>query len=155
MAVFKSLRTKPKEYVFRFGGNDALKDPAIAVFARFPLPDETFLKSGSDVRYDDVDWEKLGKKDKKEVEKLFSAFVASYISDAMGGPPQFGRVDIPAFLRECVDRFENLYAEDESGTRTGVKTVEQFLALPEAAVYEIARDLYAYAGEKEDFTLGE
>jgi hypothetical protein len=154
MAVFKSFREKPKDYVFKFGGNEKLKSPAKAVFARFPLPDENFLKSGSDTRYADIDWEKLGKKDRKEVEKLFSAFVANYLNDMAGGPLQFSRVDTPAFLRECVDRFENLYTEKD-GNRTEVKTVDQFLALPEAAVYEIAKDLYAYAREKEDFTLGE
>jgi hypothetical protein len=154
MAVFKSFRAKPKDYVFKFGGNEKLKNPAKAVFARFPLPDENFLKSGSDTRYADVDWEKLGKKEPKEVEKLFSAFIGNYLSDAVGGPLQFSRVDTPAFLRECVDRFENLFAEKDGG-QTEVKTVDQFLALPEAAVYEIAKDLYAYAREKEDFTLGE
>jgi hypothetical protein len=154
MAVFKSLRIKSKEYVFRFGGNETLKKPARAVFARFPLPDENFLKPGNDTRYGDVDWKKVGEKDDKEVEKLFSAFAASYISDVMGGAAQFGRVDAPAFLRECVDRFENLFTEAD-GVKTEIKTVDQFLALPEAAVYEIAKDLYGYAREKEDFTLGE
>jgi hypothetical protein len=154
MAVFMSLRTKSKEYVFRFGGNETLKKPARAVFARFPQPDENFLKLGNDIRYRDVDWKKVGEKDEKEVEKLFSAFATSYISDAMGGIVQFGRVDAPAFLRECVDRFENLFTEAD-GVKTEIKTVDQFLLLPEAAVYEIAKDLYGYAREKEDFTLGE
>jgi hypothetical protein len=152
--VCKRFRDKPKHFVFQFGGNEKLKSPAKAVFARFPLPDENFLKSGSDTRYADVDWNKLGKKDPKEVEKLFSAFIANYLSDAVGGPLQFSRVDTPAFLRECVERFENLFTEND-GEQTEVKTVGQFLALPEAAVYEIAKDLYAYAREKEDFTLGE
>jgi hypothetical protein len=124
------------------------------VFARFPLPDENFLKSGSDARYADVDWNKLGKKDQKEIQKLFSIFIGDYLNDAVGGITQFSRVDTPAFLRECVDCFENLFAEKD-GAQTEVKTVDQFLALPEAAVYEIAKDLYAYAREKEDFTLGE
>jgi hypothetical protein len=154
MAVFKSMRTKSKKYVFKFGGNEKLKDPARAVFARFPLPDENFLKSGSDARYGDIDWEKVGKKDGKEVEKLFSVFISKYMSDAVGGVLQFSRVDIPAFLRECVDHFDNLFAEQD-GAKAEVKTVDDFLLLPEAAVYEIARDLYGYAREKEDFTLGE
>ncbi|MDR1469402.1 MAG: hypothetical protein LBT00_08930, partial [Spirochaetaceae bacterium] len=85
MAVFKSLRVKAKEYVFKFCGNEKLKVPAKAVFARFPLPDENFLKKGSDTRYADVDWAKVGKKESKEVEKLFSAFIANYLSDAVGG----------------------------------------------------------------------
>jgi hypothetical protein len=159
MAVFKSLRPKAKEYVFKFGGNEKLENPAKAVFARFPLPDENFLKSGSDTRFGDVDWGKVGKKDQKEVEKLFSAFIASYMGEAMGGALPFSRVDSHSFLRECVDHFENLY-EERDGAGKGavkkeVKTVDQFLALPEAAVYEIAKDLYAYAREREDFTLGE
>jgi hypothetical protein len=155
MAVFKSLRTKSKEYAFEFGGNASLEDPAKAVFARFPAPDETFLKKNFDSSYRDVDWEKLGKKDEKEIEKLFAAFFSSYISEAMGAQIQFNKIDAEAFLRECVDHFESLYAENEAGKKTKIKTVEQFLTLPYEAVYEIAKDLYAYARQKDDFTLGE
>jgi hypothetical protein len=156
MAVFKSLRKKPKEYVFKFGGNEKLKTPAKAVFARFPLPDETFLKSGADTRYGDVDWGRIGKKDQKEVEKLFSAFITNFMSESAGMPVSFSRVDYGAFLTECVDRFENLFVEEPDGETSEVKLPGDFLRLlPEAAAYEIARGLYAYAREKEDFSMGE
>jgi hypothetical protein len=156
MAVFKSLRTKSKEYVFKVFGNENLENPAKAVFARFPLPDENFIKAGSDARFNDVDWEKVGKKDPKETTKLFSVFINNYLSDMGSGFVPFSRVDYRAFLRECVDRFENLYSEEKGkGKKSEIKSVDDFLALPEAAVYEITRDLYAYAREKDDFSMGE
>jgi hypothetical protein len=155
MAVFKSLRVKEKSYVFKCMGNEKLKEPSRVVFARFPLPDENFLKSGADTRYSDVNFEKVGKKDAAEVQKLFAAFINNYFSDVGGGALIFGKVDIPAFLRECVDRFENLFADGGKGKKREIKSVDDFLTLPEAAVYEIARDLYTYAREKDDFTMGE
>jgi hypothetical protein len=157
MAVFKTLKTKAKEYVFKYGGNEKLKEPARAVFARFPLPDENFLRRGEAERYGDVDFAKIGKKDNKEIEKLFGVFITSYLDDMAGGglPAAFGRVDVPAFLRECVDHFERLWAEDPEGGKREIRTAEEFLTLPVEAVHEIARDLYAYARERDQFTMGE
>jgi hypothetical protein len=154
MALFKSLRAKSKEYAFKFGGNENLKHPAKAVFARFPLPDENFLKPGNDIRYSDVDWKKLGEKDTKEVEKLFQAFAVNFINESVGAS-QFSKVDYHAFLRECVEGFDNLFVEQKPGEKSEIKSVDDFLSLPEAAVYEITQDLYSYAREKEDFTMGE
>ena len=157
MAVFKTLRAKQKEYVFKYEGNERLQEPARAVFARFPLPDENFLRNGETDRYGDVDFGKVGKKNTKEIEKLFGVFINSYLADMVTGgvPPAFSRVDVPAFLRECVDHFENLWAQDEQDKKQAVKTVDEFLRLPGEAVYEIAKDLYAYARDKDQFTMGE
>jgi hypothetical protein len=156
MALFKSLRVKSKTYVFEYAGNETLKEPARAVFARFPSPDEYFLRSGEDTRYNDIDFKKVGKKDTKEVGKLFTAFLNSYLTEAAGGVPGvFSRVDGAAFLRECVDHFENLYAEDEGEARREIKTVDEFLRLPAEAVYDITRDLYNYARNRDRFTMGE
>ena len=156
MAVFKTLRTKQKEYVFKYGGNGKLAEPARAVFARFPLPDGNFLRRGEAERYGDINFARIGKKDTGEIEKLFGVFINSYLSDMTSGlPPAFSRVDVPAFLRECADHFENLRAEDEQGGEREIRTVDDFLTLPAEAVYEIARDLYAYAKERDQFTMGE
>jgi hypothetical protein len=158
MAVFKTLRVKAKDYVFKYAGNENLAEPAKAVFARFTLPDEKFFRRGQDISYRDIDFTKLGQKDDKELEKLFSVFISSYIGDVVnqGADSQvFHRVDIPAFIRECVDHFENLEAEDEAGARREVRSVDDFLALPQDAVYEIAKDLYSYARERDKFTMGE
>jgi hypothetical protein len=157
MAVFRSLRVKSTTYVFKYGGNEKLKEPARAVFARFPQKDERFLKRGEDARYGDVDFKKVGKKDAKEVEKLFAAFINSYLAEtvASGIPGPFNRVDGAAFLRECVERFENLSAVDEGGTEREIRTVDEFLALPSEAVYDITQDLYDYARERDEFTMGE
>jgi hypothetical protein len=156
MAIFKSLLVKSKEYVFKYGGNEKLKEPARVVFTRFPLPDEYFLKRGEDTLYRDVDFNKVGKKDNKEVEKLFTAFLNSYLTDVVGGVSgAFSRVDGEAFLRECVDHFENLSAEDESGNKQDIRTINEFLGLPTEAVYDITRDLYDYSRNRDKFTLGE
>jgi hypothetical protein len=87
MAVFKSLRVKSKAYVFKYEGNEKLKEPALAVFVRFPLPDEYFLLNGKDTLYRDVDFKKVGKKDSKEIEKLFAAFLNSYFTDTVSNVP--------------------------------------------------------------------
>jgi hypothetical protein len=157
MAVFKTLRTKAKEYVFKYGGNEKLKEPARAVFARFPLPDENFLRRGEAERYGDVDFGKIGKKDTKEIEKLFGVFISSYLADMTAGgmPAAFSRVDVPAFVRECVDHFENLCTEDAEGVKKEIRSPDEFLSLPAEAAHEIARDLYAYAKERDQFTMGE
>jgi hypothetical protein len=164
MAVFRSLQIKSKTYVFDYADNKKLKEPARAVFSRFPSQDEYFLKSGKDTRYSDVDFSKVGKKDTKEVEKLFAAFITSYLTESVNGVSgAFSRVDIEAFLRECVDHFENLYTEREGEAKTKregkamreIKTVDDFLGLPSEAVYDIARDLYIYARNRDKFTLGE
>ncbi|MDR0374410.1 MAG: hypothetical protein LBH85_01620 [Treponema sp.] len=156
MAVFKSLLVKDKSYVFKFAGNETLEKPARAVFARFPLPDEYFLKSGQDARYGDIDFKKVGKKNNKEVQKLFAAFLNSYLTEATGGVPRaFSRVDGAAFVRECVDHFENLSAVEESGETREIKSVGEFLGLPAEAVYDITRDLYDYARNRDAFTMGE
>jgi hypothetical protein len=158
MAVFKTLKAKKKEYPLEYGGNAGSADPARAVFARFPLPGETFLRRGADLSYRDIDFAKVGEKDNAELEKLFSVFITGYMDEMMNsaaGDKLFARVDGPAFLRECVDHFESLEAEDETGGRRAVASVDDFLALPGEAVYGITRELYGYARTQDQFTLGE
>jgi hypothetical protein len=105
-----------------------------------------------------VDFAKIGKRDNKEIEKLFAAFISSYLNDIVAGSsaslPMFGKVDIEAFIRECVERFEKFMVID-GNERREIKTVDDFLALPDEAVYEIAKDLYAYARDRDKFTMGE
>jgi hypothetical protein len=158
MAVFKTLRVKEKDYAFRYQGNETLKEPARALFARFPLHRETFFRVGSDASYRDIDFTKIGQRDDKEIEKLFSVFITSYFSDNVQGNPDtlFNKVDIPAFIRECIDHFEDFYSETGENTqRTPIRSVDDFLALPQDAVYEIAKDLYTYARERDTFSMGE
>jgi hypothetical protein len=156
MAIFKSVRTKSKNYVFKYEGNEKLKEPARAIFARFPYQDEHFIKRGDDIHYGDIDFKKIGKKDLKEIEKLLMAFLNSYLNDTLNNvSAQFNKVDREAFLRECVEQFENLYAEDESGNKKAIKTIDDFLTLPVEAVYEITKDLYTYANIRDKFTMGE
>jgi hypothetical protein len=156
MAIFKTLRTKSKDYVFKYEGNEQLKEPARVVFARFPFPDENFFKPHADISYGDIDFKKVGKKDSKEVLRLFEAFIVSYFTDIRNiAAGIFTSVDFDAFLRECVEGFENLYAEDESGNKKDIKSVDNFLSLPSEAVYVIAKDLYQYANIRDEFSMGE
>jgi hypothetical protein len=153
MAVFKSLRVKSKEYVLKFGGNDKLKSPARAVFARFPQGGENFFKPRHDIQYRDVNFSKVGEKDEKELEKLFNAFLSSWIDDKTAAA-QWKKVDAAAFLKECVDHFENFFAAEDGGQRE-VADVDGLLSLPYEGWSEIARELYEYAREKDEFSMGE
>jgi hypothetical protein len=159
MAVFKTLKAKKKEYTFKYEGNEKLKEPARAVFARFPRPDDTFFRRGQDAGYRDIDFTKVGKKDDAELEKLFSVFINSYIGNmvnsTVGGDMVFHKVDISAFILECVDPFENFAVETETGKLRVIKSAEDFLSLPQDAVYEIAKDLYLYARDRDKFSMGE
>lgn len=159
MAIFKTLWSKEKEYAFKYEGNESLKEPARAIFARFPGLDEEFFRRGEDISYRDIDFGKLGQKDDKEMEKLFSLFITRYVNDMAlpGSKPKevFTKVDIPAFLRECVDHFEHLSVEDETGTEREITSVDDFLSLPQEAISDIAHDLYCYARERDKFTMGE
>jgi hypothetical protein len=153
MAIFRSLRVKDKTYVFKFGGNNKLKTPAKAVFSRFLLSDENFFKPTHDVQYKDVDFSKVGKRDTKETEKLFKVFISSYLENKME-ETQWDKVDGSAFLKECIDHFENFFVEKD-GQLIEIATIDQFLELPEEGWNEIARELYGYARRKDEFTMGE
>jgi hypothetical protein len=153
MAIFKTLRVKSKDYTPKFGGNNKLKTPAKAVFARFPLSNENFFKPIDDLQYRDIDFTKLGKKDTKETEKLFKVFISNYLSDKVA-ETQWVKVDGEAFLKECIDHFENFFIE-EDGTLKVIRDVDEFLSLPFEGWNEIARELYDYASTHDEFTMGE
>jgi len=148
MARFKTLRQKEKRYVFDFLANGGDANPAVAVFARFPQPDEDFMPKPKGSIYEGIDLEKVAKKDSAETEKFTSAFVEYFSANA-------AKVDYEYFIRECIDHFENFGFEDFEGNKKEIKTVDDFLALPVEMRTLIASDCYQYAQTRDEFTVGE
>ena len=148
MAVFKTLNAKKKEYVFDFLGNRDDPKPAKAVFSRFPLPGETFIPKPGISIFDGVDIIKAAEQDTAELEKLSKAFITHISSGIL-------KVDIKAFVNECIDRFEDFSFADEDGKAREIRTPEDFLKINSQAMYTIAYDCYRYARQEDEFTMGE
>jgi len=143
MARFKTLRQKEKRYVFDFLGNRGDQNPAIAVFARFPLPDEKFMPKAGDSVFDGIDPEKIAKKDRDETGKFVSAFMAHFSANIT-------KIDYGYFVRECIDHFENFESDGKE-----IKTVDDFMSLNIEMRTLIANDCYEYAQKRDEFTMGE
>jgi len=148
MAVFKTLRAKKKEYVFDFLGNREDARPARAIFARFPMPGETFMPSPGAGLFDGVDIGRAAERDPRELEKLSRTFAAFLSANA-------SRIDIEAFVRECLDGFEDFVFADEDGGKREVRTVEDFLGINRQMMAAIALDCYKYARREDEFSMGE
>jgi len=143
MAVFKTLKQKEKRYVFDFLGNRRDKNPAAAVFSRFPQPGEDFMPRVKASVFEGMDLNKISKKDDAEMEKFISAFMEHFSSNMT-------KIDYEYFLRECISHFENFECDDKE-----IKTIDDFLALNIEMRTLIAHDCYNYAQEKDEFTMGE
>jgi hypothetical protein len=143
MARFKTLKQKEKRYTFDFLGNKDDPQPAAVVFARFPLPDETFMPKVKISMFDGLDFGKLGKKDTKEVEKFAAAFHEYYLGNMV-------KIDYEYFVRECIDHFEDFHSDGKE-----IKTVDDFLSLNVEMRTLIAHDCWQYAQQRDEFTLGE
>jgi len=144
MAVLKSIRQKEKEFIFKSFGNDKSENPAKAVFSRFPFPDESFPYASQKNILDssivkNFDNSLVAKQ--KLVEHIINTLVDNITAN---------RTNYELFLKECVERFENLIFNDKE-----VKTVKQFLELPQGAVHKIAQELFAYAKIEDEFTVEE
>jgi hypothetical protein len=144
MAKLRSLKPKSREYVFKAFGNDKDKVPAKVIFSRFPQPAESFVPVERKNLFDGIDAENIGAKETQDAvsEKIIDTFMRNL---------QRGAVDYRRFFDECVDRVEHLEYEGHT-----VVTVSDFWqVLPPDAAYVIADELYRYAGEREEFTMGE
>ncbi|MCL2127640.1 MAG: hypothetical protein FWH38_05240 [Treponema sp.] len=148
MAVFKTLNAKKKEYVFDFLGNRSDPKPAKAVFSRFPLPDERFMPAAAASLFDGIDIAKAARRDEAELQKLSKAFAGFFTANAT-------KIDLEAFARECIDRFEDFRFVDENGNAKEVRAVEDFLSINRQAMAAIALDCYRYARTEDEFTMGE
>jgi hypothetical protein len=144
MAVLKPLRVKDKIYVFKVYGNEKSENPARAVFSRFPLSDETFpvasqksiLESGLLKDFDNT---------QKAKEQL-----VKHIIDVMVENISANVFDYQKFVKECISHFEDFQYGNKK-----IKSVDDFLALPQESTFKIAKDLYFYSKIEDEFTMGE
>jgi hypothetical protein len=144
MANFKPLRQKEKEYVFKVFGNEKSKNPARAVFTRFPLSDELFpLASQKNIMESSILKDFDNSPGAKEQ-------LVKYIIDTMIENMTANKFDYTAFTKECITHFEDFDYGDKK-----IKTVKDFLSLPQEAVFKIAKDLYFYSKVEDEFTMGE
>jgi hypothetical protein len=144
MAQFKPLRQKEKSYIFKAFGNEKSKNPAKAVFSRFPLSDELFpIASQKSIMESPVIKDFDNTADAKEQ-------LVKHVIDVMVENMTNNRWDYLAFTRECIDHFEDFQYGDKE-----IKSVKDFLSLPQEAVQKIAKDLYFYSKVEDEFTMGE
>ena len=142
MAVLRSIRQKEKEYIFKAFDNDKNDAPAKVIFRRFPFSDEIFpVASQKNVLESSIvkEFDNSHKAKEKLVEHIINVMVANITAN---------RIDYNLFLKECVDRFENLTYEDKD-----IKSVKDFQTLPQEAVQKIAEELYLYAKTEDEFTI--
>jgi hypothetical protein len=138
MAKFKALSIKEQKYIFKAYGNEKQKNPAKAVFKRFPFSDELFPVASQKSIMEDL-------KDFTDKEKL-----VQHIIDTMVENISSNRFDYKQFLTECIDSFEDLEYDGKE-----IKTVEDFLTLPREAVETITKDLFHYSKTEDKFTFEE
>jgi hypothetical protein len=144
LAKLRSLKLKEKTYVFKAFGNDKEALPAKAVFTRFPAPGESFFPAGRENLFEGIDVSKAGR---KEIEDAIS----QNIIDRFARNLRSGAIDYQRFFGECVGGIENLEYEGRP-----VTTPDDFWRiLPAEAAYVIASELYSYASERDEFTMGE
>jgi hypothetical protein len=144
MVVLKSIRQKEKEYIFKSFGNDKSESPAKVIFKRFPFLDEAF-PFANQKNVLDSSIVKNFDNSLKAKEKLVEHIINTLIDNITAN-----RINYELFLKECVLGFENLVYNDKE-----VKTVKDFLDLPQDAVQRIAQELYVYAKKEEEFTIEE
>lgn len=142
MAILRSIKQKDKNYVFNSFGNSNNENPAVAVFNRFPLSEEVFplanqksiLESELIKSFDNT---------QKAKEQLVQYIVNVLIDNITAN-----RINYNKFLEECVDHFDNLIFDDRE-----IKTVKDFLTLPQEAVEKIAKELFIYSKTEDEFTI--
>jgi hypothetical protein len=144
MAEFKTLRQKEKTYVFKVYGNEKAKNPAKAVFFRFPLPDELFPVAQQRSVMDSAlvrDFDNSAGAKEKLVQSIIDTMVSNITAN---------RFDHEKFIRETVDRFEDFVFDGKE-----IKSADDFLSLPQEAVQKIAKDLYFYSKTEDEFSVSE
>jgi hypothetical protein len=144
MAQFKALKQKEKVYIFKVFGNEKNENPAKAVFSRFPLSDELFpLANQKSIMESSLIKNFDNSQEAKEQ-------LVKHIIDVMVDNMTANRFDFLSFLKECVDHFEDFQYGNKK-----IKTVDDFLTLPQEAVQKIAKDLYFYSKTEDEFSMGE
>jgi hypothetical protein len=144
MAVLKPLRVKDKTYVFKVYGNEKSENPAKAVFSRFPLSDETFpVASQKSIMESSVlkDFDNTQKAKEQLIKHIIDVMVENISANVF---------DYQTFLKNCISHFEDFQYGNKK-----IKTVDDFLALPQESVFKIAKDLYFYSKIEDEFQMGE
>jgi hypothetical protein len=144
MSVLKSLRVKDKEYAFTSFDNDKSSNPARAVFSRFPFNEETFPRANQKNVLNSAllkNFENTEEQRQELVEAIIDNLVSNISANVF---------DYRNFLRECIDHFEDLEYDGRE-----VRTVSEFLTLPQFAIETIAKELYLYSKTKDEFTMDE
>jgi hypothetical protein len=142
MAVLKTIKQKEKEYIFKSFDNDKSGNPSVAVFRRFPFSDEIFpVASQKNVLESSIvkEFDNTQKAKEKLVEHIINVMVSNITAN---------RIDYHLFLNECIEQFNDLIYEDKE-----IKSVKDFLTLPQEAVHLIAQELYLYAKTEDEFTM--
>ena len=139
--ILKSIWQKNKTYTFKAFENNKSDNPAKVIFRRFPLSDETFPYANQQ-NVLDSEIVKSFDNTQKAKEKLIEYIINSMVNNITAG-----RVNYELFLKECVDKFEDLIYEDKE-----IKSTDDFLRLPTQAVHIIAKELYDYAKLEDTFT---
>ena len=136
-----SIFQKDKEYIFKAFDNDKADTPAKVVFKRFPFPDELYpVASQKNVLESSIvkNFDNTNKAKELLVEHIINAMIENITAN---------RVNYELFLRECISHIENLTYDDKE-----IKTVKDFLSLPQSALFTIAQELYLYAKTEDEFT---
>jgi len=144
MSILKSIYQKEKTYIFKSFDNDKSENPAKVIFKRFPFADELFpianqkniLESSLVKNFDNS---------QKSKEKLVEHIINIMIENITAN-----RIDYELFLKECINNFEDLIFNEKE-----IKTINDFLELPQSAVHKIASELYLYSKIEDEFTIEE
>lgn len=146
MARIKSLRLKNKRYIFRVLDNEKDPAPMACVFQRFPLPDEDFPLA-EPIEIADEFKRRFAEHTNKEeaIRELLQAVMPAVLENV-----KRQRIDYVRFMRECVERFEDLEYDGRK-----IESLDDFCTLPADLEYMLAQDAYIYANERDRFTLVE
>jgi hypothetical protein len=143
MAQFKSLRQKEKTYIFKVYDNEKSTNPAKVVFSRFPLSDELFpIASQKSIMESSIikDFDNSPQAKEQLVQHIIDVMIKNISANVF---------DYITFIKECIDHFEDFMYGDKE-----IKSVDDFLTLPQEAVQKIAKDLYFYSKIEDEFTMG-
>jgi len=140
MARLRSTKAKSKEFIFTSYDNDKDKLPAKVIFKSFPRSKEFLTYVNDNEILEGVEVEKA---DKKAIEsKLMDNIIKSISS---------GRINYKKFFEDHVESFNNFEFEASK-----ILTVNDFFqVLPEAAIDKIAEEIYLYAFQADEFSMGE
>ena len=144
MAVLKSIYEKDKSYVFKAFNNAKAENPAKVIFKRFPFIDEMFpFASQKNVLESNIIKNFDNSQKSKEI-------LVEHVINTMIDNITANRINYELFIRECVSSFEELTFDDKE-----IKTVDEFMSLPQTAVQKIAIELYTYSKLEDEFTVEE